>query len=125
MTPHDNYLHKFRKVEAFAITYQSEIVGRVLFKHSETLCACWIQVNGADMVQGIARGFNYDKRNSAFLSALGSMNWGVDAPRFIGTSKAQDALSLLASVDTIDADLRGQSFESLLERLGVGLSGII
>ena len=125
MTPHDNYMEQFRKVEAFAITYQSEIVGRILFRHSGALCTCWAQVNGADMVQGYARGFNYDKRNTAFLSALGSMRWGPDAPRFVGTAKAQDALSLLGTIDTIEAELRGKSFEALLHDLGLGLVGVI
>jgi len=125
MTPHDNYMEQFRKVEALAITYQGEIVGRVLFRHSGALCTCWLQVNGAAMVQGYARGFNYDKRNSAFLSALGSMRWGPDAPRFTGTAKAREALSLLETIDTVDADLRGKSFEALLHDLGIGLTGII
>jgi hypothetical protein len=125
MTPHDNYLEKFRKVEAFAITYQGEVVGRILFRHSGALCTCWVQVFGAAMVQGYARGFNYDKRNSAFLSALGSMRWGADAPRFIGTANAQDVPSRLGTIDTVDADLRGKSFEALLHSLGFGLVGVI
>jgi len=125
MTPHDNYLAKFRKVEAFAITYQGKVIGRVLFKHSEGLSTCWLQVFGANMVQGSARGYNYDKRNTAFLSALDSLPSPEGAPRFLGTDKAKDALVLLGTIDVIHAELRGTSFDSLLARLGLGLVGII
>src|ERR1700754_459813 len=58
-----------RGIDAYAIAFKGEIIGRVVFKHGNT-CRCFAQVWNTGMGEGIARGHGFDRSTEAFEHAL-------------------------------------------------------
>ena len=95
----DEFEKRYNKTAAYSI---GDNHGRVVFEYQESRVICYLQIWGAPMVKGTARGYNYDRQTEAFHQARAKLQ-KAGAVRDTETDESERWTEFLWRADNLKA----------------------